>query len=174
MILASCRHDSRTQEYFLPKHEDAEESSRGMRVKLSFTFLGNGDVFPAYVFIGGFSEHDIPKSSCPYGIKVIPIPGLCMECNRDPLANKTGYLVLLRKEVSLESVHMRNYEHYHKEVYRPSMNKAREYFHQYLHSDEKEMPDELTSVGWLDGDIQQLKAIVKDEIRSQCLKLKNL
>eukprot|EP00957_Ditylum_brightwellii_P122418 9334505-Ditylum_brightwellii.AAC.1 len=36
------------------------------------------------------------------------------------------------------------------------------------------MPDKLTSVGWSDGDIQHLKAIIKDEIYDQCINYKNV
>ena len=36
------------------------------------------------------------------------------------------------------------------------------------------LPDHLTSVGWNDGDIQQLKAIVKKENGDQCLQYKNI
>eukprot|EP00957_Ditylum_brightwellii_P013300 1003526-Ditylum_brightwellii.AAC.1 len=39
----------------------------------------------------------------------------------------------------------------------------------YNEDEDDEMPDELTSVGWIYGDIKHLKAIVKDEMYDQCI-----
>ena len=171
-LLVSARHDPKTQMYYQKQPKNSDESARGMRVKLTFTFLGNGLMMPIYVTAAGFTERDIPRSSCPSGILVIPIPGLCMERNRDRLNQKKGYLVLLRSDVALESVHMRNHEHYYKTVYEPYINDIRKNIHGYEVKEDEEIPDVLTSVGWMDGDIQQLKAVVKNELRKQCLKSK--
>ena len=45
-----------------------------------------------------------------------------MERNIDPTCQKNGYVVFLRNTVSEESVHLKNHEHYHKEVYKPCMD----------------------------------------------------
>eukprot|EP00957_Ditylum_brightwellii_P136255 10391558-Ditylum_brightwellii.AAC.1 len=123
MILVSENHDDKTQQLYQKQEKELDESSRGMRVKITFTFLGNGTMSPIYVTSSGYTEREIPKSSYSSGIKFIPIPGLCIERNRDPTYQKVGYLVLLQKDLTLEAAHLRNHEHYHKEVYHPMMNR---------------------------------------------------
>ena len=97
-----------------------------------------------------------------------------MERARDLECQKKGYLVLLQNGVSLESVHLKNHEHYHREVYKPSINSIRKTMHGCDVENVDEVPNHLTSVGWNDGDIQQLKAIVKKENGDQCLQYKNI
>ena len=70
--------------------------------------------------------------------------------------------MLLRSDIALESVHMRNHEHYYKTVYGPSIDQICKTFHGFDKNVDGDVPDELGSVGWLDGDIQQLKAVVKE------------
>eukprot|EP00957_Ditylum_brightwellii_P118362 9027054-Ditylum_brightwellii.AAC.1 len=88
---------------------------------MMFTFLGNGTMSPIYV-----------TSS---------------ERNCDPTCQKAGYLVLFQKDATIESVHLHNNEHYHKEVYHPMMNKVYSDLYGYDEDEYGEIPDELTSVG---------------------------
>mmetsp|Transcript_17665 Transcript_17665/g.25949 ORF Transcript_17665/g.25949 Transcript_17665/m.25949 type:complete len:148 (-) Transcript_17665:2604-3047(-) len=115
-------------------------------------------MFTPYVTVSGLTARDLPPKSCPSGILPVPIPGLCMERSKDPSCEKVGYLMLLRSDVSLESVHLRNHTHYHKNVYKPCMNEVRKHTHQFDIDTEKEVPINLTSVGWNDGDVHQLKS----------------
>eukprot|EP00957_Ditylum_brightwellii_P131399 10021090-Ditylum_brightwellii.AAC.1 len=71
-------------------------------------------------------------------------------------------------------MHLHNHEHYHKEAYHPTIKKVHSGFHGYDEEDFDETFDKLTSTGWSDGDIQHLKAIVKDEISDQCINNKNI
>ena len=42
-----------------------------------------------------------------------------MERNRDPTCQNNRYVVFLRNTISAESVHLKNHENYHKELYKP-------------------------------------------------------
>ena len=71
-----------------------------MRVKLTFTFTGAGQVFNPYVTLSGFTERDLLSNGCPSVIIVVPIPGISMERNRDSTFQKNGYVVFMRNTVS--------------------------------------------------------------------------
>eukprot|EP00957_Ditylum_brightwellii_P028084 2120003-Ditylum_brightwellii.AAC.1 len=86
--------------------EDTQQTAKGMRVKLTFTFSGAGQIFTPYVTVTGLTEMELPKDECPSG--------------------------------------------------------------------SEDMPDESSSVGLNDGDMLQLKAIVKNMIMQQCLQYKNM
>ena len=45
-----------------------------------------------------------------------------MERNMDPTFQENGYVLFTRNTVSKESVHLKNHEHYHKEVHNPCMD----------------------------------------------------
>ena len=45
-----------------------------------------------------------------------------MERIRDPTCQKNGYVEFLKNTISEESVHLKNHEYYHKEVYNSCMN----------------------------------------------------
>eukprot|EP00957_Ditylum_brightwellii_P120872 9218807-Ditylum_brightwellii.AAC.1 len=57
-----------------------EESAHGMRVKLTFTFTGAGQMSTPYVTVTGLTPRDFPPKSCPSRVLPVPIPGLCIEC----------------------------------------------------------------------------------------------
>eukprot|EP00957_Ditylum_brightwellii_P117407 8954697-Ditylum_brightwellii.AAC.1 len=63
-----------------------------MQVKLTFTFTftGGGQMLNPYIKVSGLSEQELPKKYCPSGILTAPIPGLCIERNRDPRCEKVG------------------------------------------------------------------------------------
>jgi hypothetical protein len=174
VVLVSEDHDNTTQMYYANELTQKDSSSRGMRVKLTFTFFGNGYMCPIYVSVSGLSERKFPRNTCPSRIKIVKIPGLCIERNRDVTCNKPGYVVLLRNDVSEESVHLRNHEFYQKEVYRSTVKNIRKDIHNFEMDNITEIPDELLCVGWSDGDINHLKSLVKEDTREQCLQGKNI
>ena len=64
--------------------------------------------------------------------------------------------------VSEESVHLKNHEHYHKELYKPCMDYICKVI-QWFDNDEKvSVSDQSQSVGWYDGDIMMLAGIVRN------------
>eukprot|EP00957_Ditylum_brightwellii_P201901 15327730-Ditylum_brightwellii.AAC.1 len=115
--------------YYQKVEEELEEYAKGMRVKLTFCFTGAGQTLAPYVTVSGLTERELLCSVCPSGIHVIKIPGLAMERARDPECQKIGYAMLLCKGVSLESVQLKNHEHYHNKVYRPAINHTRKTMH---------------------------------------------
>eukprot|EP00957_Ditylum_brightwellii_P016436 1235834-Ditylum_brightwellii.AAC.1 len=107
---------------------------------MTCTFLDNITLSPIYATSSGYTEREIPKSS---------------------------YLSRI-EDVTIESVHLCNHEHYHKEVYCPMMNKFCSDFHGYDEEEHDEMPDELTSVGWIDVDIQHLNSVKRTGVEQMC------
>ena len=174
LMLVPTDHDNKTQMYYKKSSNTDDENAKGMRVKLTFTFTGSGQVFNPYVTVSGITERELPKATCPSGILVVPIAGLSMERNRDPSCKKKGYVVFLRNDVSDESVHLKNHEHYHKEVYKPYIDYIRKVLHGYNIDGTDTVSDELQSVGWNDGDIMMLAAIVKEEMGKQCMENNNV
>ena len=146
-VLVSNEHDNSTQMYYKQSDENLDKNAKGMRVKLTFTFTGGGQMFNPYVTVSGLSERELPQKNCPSGILTVPIPGLCMECNRDPRCEKVGHVIFLCNTVSEESIHLKNHEHYHKEVYRPCVNNIRKTVHGYSASETSKVPEALQSVG---------------------------
>ena len=130
-ILVSSVHDNKTQTYYkkLCDDDDDDENTREMHFKLAFTFTGEVQVFNPYVEVSGFTERELPSNERPSGILVVPIPAISMERNRDPTSKKNGYVVFLRNNVSDEYFHLKNHEHYHKEVYKTCMDCIRKVMH---------------------------------------------
>ena len=128
-MLVSSVHDNKTQIYYKKSCDDDDENSKEMRVKLTFTFTGAVNMCNPCVKVSVLTEREIPSNECPSEILVVPIPGLSMEMNRDPTFKKHGYVVFLRNNVSDESTHLKNHEHYHKEVYKPCMGYIRKVMH---------------------------------------------
>eukprot|EP00957_Ditylum_brightwellii_P200301 15270182-Ditylum_brightwellii.AAC.1 len=59
--------------------EDTQETSKGIRVKLTYTFSRAGQMFIPNVTVTGLTEKELPKDKCPSDIFVVPTPGLSME-----------------------------------------------------------------------------------------------
>ena len=79
-------------------------------------------MFNPYVTVSGLTEIDLHSNECLYGIIVVPIPGISMERNRDPNFQKNGYVAFLINTVSEEYIHLKNHDHYHKELYKPCVD----------------------------------------------------
>ena len=129
MLVSSVR-DNKTQMYYKKTcGDDDGENEKGMRVNITFTFTGEGQVFNPYVTVSGLTERELPSNECPYGILFVPIPGISMESNRGPTCQKNEYVVFLIDTVSEEYVCLKNHDHYHKEVYNPCMDYIRKVMH---------------------------------------------
>ena len=105
--------------------------------------------------------HTVPSNWCPSGIRVVPIPVISIERNRDPTCKKNRYVVLTRNTVSEESVHLKNHENYQKEVYKSCMDYVCKVMHGFDNDEKVEVSNEFQWVGWNDGDIMMLADIVK-------------
>eukprot|EP00957_Ditylum_brightwellii_P045691 3467171-Ditylum_brightwellii.AAC.1 len=151
-FLYSNLHDKKTQMLYESCDEDTQQIAKGIKVKLTYTFSGAGQTFTPYIIVTGLTERELPKDECPSGIFKVPMPGLCMEWNHDPTCNDIGYAVFSRNTVSEELVHLKNHEHYHNDLYKPTINAIRNSTHKFDVEVSEDMPDELSSVGWNDGD----------------------
>ena len=77
-ILVSSVHDNKNQIYYKKSCDDDDENEKGMRVKLTFTFTGEEQVFNPYVTVSSLTEIELQSNECPSGIIVVPITGLSM------------------------------------------------------------------------------------------------
>ena len=68
-----------------------ENGANGLRVKLTFCMSAAGRHAPIMVSVAGLSEEDLPKKTCPSGILLLKIEGLC-----PGQGNDYGYLCLVR------------------------------------------------------------------------------
>ena len=133
-MLVSSVHDYKTQMYYKKSCDDDDENAKVMRVKLTFTFTDAVQVFNPYVTVSGLTERGLPSNECPSGILVVSVPGLSMEWKRGKTCQNNGYVVFMRNTVSGESFHLKNHEHYHKEIYKPCMD----YIHKVIHGFDKD------------------------------------
>ena len=77
------------------------------------------------------------------GILAVPIPGIYTQNNRDPTFQKNEYVIFMRNTVPEEYVHLKNHEHYHKEVYNPCMDYIRKLMHGFDNDKILELSDEF-------------------------------
>ena len=99
-MLVSSVHDNKTQIYYKKScDDDDDENSKVMRVKITFTFTGEGQVFNPYVTVSGLTERELPSNECPSGIIVVPVPVISMESNKDLHWQNNGYVVFMRNTV---------------------------------------------------------------------------
>ena len=118
------------------------------------------------------SDNELPRDSCKNGILIIEIPGLCYGGTVDVRNNSKGYVVFTRRDADKESVSSRNFRHYHSEVYSDFVSNLRK---KYFNIEETDpIAKSHTSVGWLDGAIDQLSAVNSENIKSGASEQRNL
>ena len=60
-MLVSSFHDNKTQMHYKKSCDDDDnKNAKGMRVKINFTFNGEGKVFNPYVTVSGLTERELP------------------------------------------------------------------------------------------------------------------
>ena len=67
-------------------------NTRGLRVRLTFTFTTGGLAVPLYVSVGGLTKEELSPELCPSGVLAIKVPGLCKGENN---VNNTGIGMLI-------------------------------------------------------------------------------
>ena len=63
MTLVSAIRDNKTQMNYKRSSKDDEENAKGMCVKLTFTFIGCGQMLNPYVTVAGLTERELPSAS---------------------------------------------------------------------------------------------------------------
>jgi len=144
--------------------DDAPVVANGVSVKPTFTLSAGGFVAPFYVTVYGLTERELPREKTPSGIRIVPIEGFCVGSLVDLRhVNARGYVVLCRADVDAESVSMRNFLHYHQEIYlKQHVDVIREVAFDY--DSNMEVDDYLESYGSFDGATDQLSAVTQKEI----------
>ena len=149
----------------------------GMRFRLTTTINAAGQLSRIYVTIKGLSEKELPIKENDDGVLVKKVPGFALSRVFDPSSQVEGYIVFIRSNPEHEeSSYVRNFKHYHDNVYSTFIQENRDNERRKLNLETKEgeqIPSCLTSCGWMDGATDQLSA-VKNLISEQCLSQQNL
>jgi len=118
----------------------------GMRVKLTFTFSGLGNVMPIVVTVSGLTEKEMPN-----GLDFIDakVPGLSG-------GNRDGYLLFMR---NTKGAHVERAKWYQKTVLFPQIAKDRKKYGKFDESSGRAIPDKLTAISASDSDLSQVEAV---------------
>ena len=159
--------NGRTGTYGAYKLDDLKHIE-GTRVRLTVTMSGGGMIAPLYLTFTGLNARELLESTCPSGVLVIKIPGLCVGGAVDPCATfgeGFGYVVFMRGKdegANEDSPQLINFTHYRRNVLHPFVECIRENLHEFVKG--TEIPPRLMCVSWTDGDINQVAAIKKTEM----------
>ena len=152
----------RTGTYAAFKLDDLDHKD-GTRVRLTVTMSGGGMIAPLFSTVTGLTARELPEDTCPSGVLVIEIPGLCVGGAVDPVATYgegIGYVAFMRgreEDANKDAPQLVNFTHYRKKVLHRFVECIREKLHGHVRG--TEVPAWLTCVSWTDGDINQLAAI---------------
>ena len=180
--IAPVNHEKKFKNLFETSTEG--KKTEGMRVRLTTTISGSGQVSAIYVTIKGLTQKEIPiregDEASKAGIIIKEIPGLCLSRVFDRDAKTKGYVVFMRGDSNDSiSTSVKNFKHYHESVCTDFVESARKSACEKYKFAEEEVnnidelevtPECLTSVGWLDGAVDQLAAVCQPYISSECLK----
>lgn len=123
-----------------------DNAMNGMRVKLTFTFSGLGNVMPIVVTVSGLTEKEMPN-----GLDFIDakVPGLSG-------GNRDGYLLFMR---NTKGAHVERAKWYQKTVLFPQIAKDRKKYGKFDESTGRAIPDKLTAISASDSDLSQIEAV---------------
>jgi len=122
----------------------------GQRARFTWSTSADGTVACPYISFLDLSERELPKTSCPSGVLMIPIEGLAVG-GVNPECKSLGYLVFVRKGEDMETA---NFTHYRNEVFRSYVHAKRKI------RDGVPLSEEERAVSWQDGGGPQLKTIM--------------
>ena len=140
------------------------DNKNGLRVRLTFTINDVGMIAAPFITVTGITEKELPRSTCPSGVCILSIPGLCAGGNSDPRNAVMGYVAFVRTEkgeISGKTSEQRNFEWYRENVLLPFIKNVR--CRLYQHDIDSPIPDELSAVCWCDGANTQLAAITNED-----------
>jgi len=124
---------------------------------------------PLFMTVTGLSDGELPQSTCPDGVLILKIPGLCVGGTVDPRIQNCGYVAFIRSRkdgsANEESPEMTVCRYYRTNILLPWIEELRFIVHN--HPSDAPVPDELTTVAWLDGGMPQLAVVVTEEMQSQ-------
>ena len=66
---------------------------KGMRVNMTFAFLGAGKCLPVVVCVSGLTESELPGTS----FLEVEVPGLCIDGGANISNKQVGYILFVRK-----------------------------------------------------------------------------
>ena len=68
----------------------------GMIIRMNQTFNAMGATAPIYLTIHGLTLRELPPESCPSGVLIVPVNGLCISSEQDVRYNDVGYIAFVR------------------------------------------------------------------------------
>jgi len=127
-----------------------------------------GFLAPLFLTVTGQSEQELPLATCPDGVLIMEVPGLCVGGTVDPRNCNVGYVALIRGKpddamLKVESPEKDVFRCYRKNVLLPWITEIRRTVHNL--SEGAPVPDELSAVSWLDGGMPQLAVVVREEMQ---------
>ena len=160
--LVDKNHDNSKQSYF-SNDTGGTDNKNGLRVRLTFTLNGVGMMAAPFITVTGITEKELPRNTCPSGVYILSIPGLCSGGNTDVRNDAVGHVAFVRSErgaVSGKTSEQRNFEWYRENVLLPFIKNIRRVLYQ--HDINTPIPDELSAVAWCDGALTQLASITNE------------
>ena len=141
--------------------------AKSIRVKFVCSGSAGGFLYPICILVSNISKEHLPK----HEFRVIEIEGLTINGNIDPRSKESGYLCLMRSNVSQRCF----FEWFHERVTCPTVIRIRERLNPMctVQPQEKEVPADERFVLWGDSDIPYLQEMMCPEriIASQLLGL---
>ena len=163
-VIASEAGTTKERSYYGNKMGRTDHLNR-MRVQMNHTFNGLGATGPIYLTVNNLNNRELPESTCPSGLLVIKVPGLCLGSQKDIRYNQVGYLVFIRNTkdpISKKSAETKNFEYYNNEVLLPFVcNCLIKYFG--FNPETDQLTKDLTAVTSSDGCNAQLNAVTTEE-----------
>jgi len=101
----------------------------GQRVRFTITISAGGYMAPLFMTVAGLSDGELPQSTCPDGVLILKIPGLCVGGTVDPRIQNCGYVAFThsRKDgsTSEESPEMTIFRYYRTNILLPWIEELR-------------------------------------------------
>ena len=125
--LVENERDGKDQSNF-SNDDGGTDNKNGLRVRLTFTMNGVGMMAAPFVTVTGLTERELPRETCPSGVFIISIPGLCAGGNSDIRNISPGFVCFVRSErceISGKTAEKKNFEWYREHVLLPFVSDCR-------------------------------------------------
>jgi hypothetical protein len=117
---------------------------------------------PLFITITGLSNDELSPTMYPDGVLVVEVEGLSIAGATNPGDRTIGYICFLRSSSGEIPTDQMRHMYYRKHVYFKLLQDLRLRFDNI--PPDCNIPDDCCSVGWMDGDWPQIKAVTSEEI----------
>ena len=95
--LIDKNHDQSKQSSY-SNDKGGTDNKNGLRVRFTFTINGVGMLAAPFITVTGITEKELPRTTCPSGVYILSIPGLCAGGNTYVRNEAMGYVAFIRSE----------------------------------------------------------------------------